>query len=107
MSTEILAYHYDMPCTQTLNLVRSIMDGKLRLIDFDAFATIFGEDEDDDSYACAKFSSGVLPPEALYELKGEERGEFDKYWEDLKDKDSERGFCSVWSLTKLRTYTEN
>ena len=49
-----------------LNLVRSIMDGKLRLIDFDAFATIFGADEDEEGYACAKFSSGVLPPEALY-----------------------------------------
>ena len=72
---------------QTLNLVRSIMDGKLRLIDFDAFGTIFGDDEDGESYACAKFSSGVLPPEALYELNGEERSQFDAYWADLKDKD--------------------
>ena len=68
------------------------MDGKLRLIDFDAFATIFGADEDDESYACAKFSSGVLPPEALHQLKGEERSQFDAYWADLKDKDPE-----LWS----------
>ena len=65
------------------------MDGKLRLIDFDAFATIFGDDEKDESYACAKFSSGVLPPEALYQLEGEKRSKFDAYWADLKDKDSE------------------
>ena len=73
--------------SQTLNLVRSVMDGKLRLIDFDAFGTIIGDDEPGMSYACAKFSSGVLPPEALYELKKEERSQFDKYWADLKDKD--------------------
>ena len=81
-----------IPCTQTLNLVRSIMDGKLRLIDFDAFATIFGDDEDGKGNACAKFSSGVLPPEALYELKGEERSQFDEYWEVIKHKDPE-----LWS----------
>ena len=75
-----------------LNLVRSIMDGKLRLIDFDAFATIFGADEDEEGYACAKFSSGVLPPEALYQLKGEERSQFDTYWEVIKDKDPD-----LWS----------
>ena len=68
-------------------MVRSMMDGKLRLIDFDAFANIFDEDEDGESYACAKFSSGVLPPEALHELKGEGRSKFDAYWEVIKDKD--------------------
>ena len=46
---------------------------------------VVGDDEAGESYACAKFSSGVLPPEALYELNGEERSQFDKYWADLKD----------------------
>jgi hypothetical protein len=65
------------------------MDGKLRLIDFDAFATIVEGGEDGEGYACAKFSSGVLPPEALYQLKGEEQSQFDAYWEDLKTKDTD------------------
>ena len=68
------------------------MDGKLRLIDFDAFATIFGGADTEESYACAKFSSGVLPPEALHQLNGEERRQFDKYWEVIKDKDPD-----LWS----------
>ena len=70
------------------------MDGKLRLIDFDAFATIFGAAEDGEGYACAKFSSGVLPPEALHQLKGGERSQFDVYWADLKDKGTDK---ELWS----------
>ena len=74
------------------------MDGKLRLIDFDAFGTIFGDEEDGEGYACSKFSSGVLPPEALYELKDNERGQFDSYWADLKDADSE-----LWSKVQPKS----
>ena len=84
--------------SQTLNLVRSVMDGKLRLIDFDAFGTIFGDEEDGEGYACAKFSSGVLPPEALYELKDKERSQFDSYWADLKDTDKE-----LWSKVQPKS----
>ena len=58
-----------------LNVVRFSMDGKLRIIDLDAAAKI-GEEP-----ACSKFSSGVLPPEALCLLKGDDdRAKFDEYW---------------------------
>ena len=47
-----------------LNCVR--VEGKIKLIDMDASALI-GRD-----CACAKFSSGVLPPELFYRLRGAE-----------------------------------
>jgi len=77
------------------------MDGKLRLIDFDAFATIVEGGEDGEGYACAKFSSGVLPPEALYQLKGEDQSQFDAYWEDLKTKDTD-----LWSKVQPKVGTQ-
>jgi len=61
-----------------LNVVRFRLDGRLRLIDFDAGAPISVEDP---SYAGAKFSSAVLPPELFYKLKDEaERQALQSYW---------------------------
>ncbi|KAL1499022.1 hypothetical protein AB1Y20_013538 [Prymnesium parvum] len=62
-----------------LNIVRFRLDGRLRLIDFDAGAIISDEEP---SYAGAKFSSAILPPELLYELKGEADGaQLQAYWQ--------------------------
>ena len=66
------------------------MDGKLRLIDFDSTVEILPGGTEGTSYACAKFSSGVLPPEALHQLKEEERSQFDAYWAVLKNTDKSK-----------------
>ena len=53
---------------KALNVVRFASDNHLRLIDFDAAASIPGEDlpaEGVNEWAGAKFSSGTLPPEML------------------------------------------
>ena len=67
------------------NIVRFSIDNQLRLIDFDASARINGEEE---SFAGAKFSSAILPPEMIERIETEEQlGRFNKYWETGKQED--------------------
>ncbi|GMH74193.1 hypothetical protein TrRE_jg7728, partial [Triparma retinervis] len=68
-----------------LNVVR--FSSRLRLIDLDASAplctdsTVF--------YAGAKFSSGVLPPEMIHTLKGDDLKTFETYFADVMKSDPE------------------
>eukprot|EP00984_Skeletonema_dohrnii_P008410 scaffold3085_cov91-Skeletonema_dohrnii-CCMP3373.AAC.3 len=62
-----------------VNIVRFRIDNKLRLIDLDASAQISVVEE---SFAGAKFSSAILPPEMIERIETKEKlEEFDKYWE--------------------------
>eukprot|EP00985_Skeletonema_marinoi_P019751 scaffold11434_cov115-Skeletonema_marinoi.AAC.6 len=62
-----------------VNIVRFRIDNKLRLIDLDASAEISVAEE---SFAGAKFSSAILPPEMIERIETDEKlEEFDKYWE--------------------------
>eukprot|EP00966_Prymnesium_polylepis_P324984 7380982-Prymnesium_polylepis.1 len=69
------------------NVVRSSIDGTLRLIDFDASALITTHDgrrgsSPKQSHVGAKFSSATLPPELIYQLKSEaEREALLHYWQ--------------------------
>ena len=76
------------------NIVRIRIDNRLRAIDFDA-AQPFSKHESGldapQTYAAAKFSSAVLPPELVYKLTGaDERRDFDAYFsssdKELQDK---------------------
>ena len=62
-----------------LNVVRFRRDNRLRLIDLDAAARI-EEKENQNSFAGAKFSSAVLPPEMFYELKEGDADILTDYW---------------------------
>ncbi|KAF0689924.1 Aste57867_18665 [Aphanomyces stellatus] len=71
-----------------LNILRA--DNKLKLIDFDA-STKIGD------ALGVKFSSGILPPEMFYELKGpDEICQYEEYWGDQVN-DSKR-----WNKLKPR-----
>ncbi|KAK1736247.1 serine/threonine-protein kinase [Skeletonema marinoi] len=62
-----------------VNIVRFRIDNKLRLIDLDASAEISVAEE---TFAGAKFSSAILPPEMIERIETDEKlEEFDKYWE--------------------------
>ncbi|KAK1741598.1 inorganic phosphate transporter [Skeletonema marinoi] len=66
-----------------VNIVRFRIDNKLRLIDLDASAEISAVE---DSFAGAKFSSAILPPEMIKRIETkEELEEFDKYWVGIDD----------------------
>eukprot|EP00966_Prymnesium_polylepis_P078305 1815591-Prymnesium_polylepis.1 len=64
---------------KSLNAARARIDVKMRLIDFDAsekFAT-----DGDKTYAGAKFSSAIVPPELIHQFKSAaERDALSKYW---------------------------
>ncbi|EOD13023.1 hypothetical protein EMIHUDRAFT_247174 [Emiliania huxleyi CCMP1516] len=64
-----------------LNVVRFRRDNRLRLIDFDAAAKIVPVGGEGESYAGAKFSSSVLPPEMFHELKQGEEEALEIYWQ--------------------------
>eukprot|EP00956_Cyclotella_meneghiniana_P002070 scaffold2314_cov55-Cyclotella_meneghiniana.AAC.6 len=69
------------------NIVRFRIDNKLRLIDFDASARIakLGEEE---SFAGAKFSSAILPPEMIDRIVSDEKlKKFKEYWRTENDSD--------------------
>eukprot|EP00984_Skeletonema_dohrnii_P011088 scaffold4399_cov75-Skeletonema_dohrnii-CCMP3373.AAC.4 len=67
-----------------VNIVRFRIDNKLRLIDLDASAEISVVEEE--SFAGAKFSSAILPPEMIERIETDEKlEEFNKYWEDVDD----------------------
>jgi len=69
-----------------LNVVRFRIDNGLRLIDFDAAARIVPPGGAEESFAGAKFSSAILPPEMIERIVTEEQLEkFNKYWEGEKD----------------------
>eukprot|EP00984_Skeletonema_dohrnii_P026995 scaffold16422_cov78-Skeletonema_dohrnii-CCMP3373.AAC.4 len=73
-----------------LNVVRFRIDNKLRLIDLDASATIvpIGGEDENKTFAGAKFSSAILPPEMIERIVTEEQLEkFKKYWESENDED--------------------
>jgi len=62
-----------------VNIVRFRIDNKLRLIDLDASAKVGVAEE---SFAGAKFSSAILPPEMIERIESDENlVEFNKYWE--------------------------
>ena len=61
-----------------LNILR--VDGRIRLIDFDAACTL-------GTPAGCKFSSGVLPPEMFAHLTVEESEQFTTYWKRIFNKD--------------------
>merc|ERR1712185_305982 len=64
--------------------VRFARDQQLRLIDLDAAVRISG------GFAGAKFSSAVLPPEMIYELKDDdELRQIHEYWREEKADDTE------------------
>merc|ERR1712185_241532 len=64
--------------------VRFARDQQLRLIDLDAAVRISG------GFAGAKFSSAVLPPEMIYELKDErELRQIQEYWREEMESDTE------------------
>ena len=93
-----------------LNVVRFRRDNRLRLIDFDAAADIAKIGSGEKSYAGAKFSSAVLPPEMFHELKtNEEHTKFETYWKGAKKELSakvkpkpytERGVEKAWYVVK-------
>jgi serine/threonine protein kinase/ankyrin repeat protein len=69
-----------------LNIVRFRIDNRLRLIDLDASAKIVPIGADDESFAGAKFSSAVLPPEMIERIETEEQlQQYKKYWEGEND----------------------
>jgi serine/threonine protein kinase len=69
-----------------LNIVRFRIDNRLRLIDFDASAKIVARGGEDESFAGAKFSSAILPPEMIERIETEEELEkFNKYWKSESD----------------------
>ena len=71
-----------------LNIVRLGIDNGLRLIDFDASTRIVPPGAEEESFAGAKFSSAILPPEMIERIETEEQlEEFNKYWEGENDKD--------------------
>ncbi|KAK1745632.1 serine/threonine-protein kinase [Skeletonema marinoi] len=71
-----------------VNIVRFRIDNKLRLIDSDASATIVPPGGEDETFAGAKFSSAILPPEMIKRIETEEQlEEFNKYWESEDDED--------------------
>jgi len=63
---------------KALNIVRTEENGKVfvKLIDLDASA-------DFESYACTKFSSGILPPEMFVNLNESTKQQFDQYINDI------------------------
>eukprot|EP00947_MAST-08B_sp_MAST-8B-sp1_P005922 g5922.t1 len=81
-----------------LNVVRFASDNRLRIIDFDAAASIPGDDdpaEGVNEFAGAKFSSGALPPEMLYRLKDKaELEKFEAYFAEDKD---QKDAMELWS----------
>eukprot|EP00984_Skeletonema_dohrnii_P037813 scaffold40312_cov155-Skeletonema_dohrnii-CCMP3373.AAC.1 len=76
------------------NIVRFRIDNQLRLIDFDASARIVPMGGEEESFAGAKFSSAILPPEMIERIETEEQlEEFNKYWEGEHDKDLVANFA--------------
>jgi len=63
-----------------LNIVRFRIDNGLRLIDLDASAKIVPPGGEEDSFAGAKFSSAILPPEMIERIKPGDVEAFKKYW---------------------------
>jgi len=93
------------------NIVRLALDNRLRLIDLDASVKILSESGDDPSYSGAKFSSAILPPEMIHELKSdEEREAFEKYWLDadpeLRTKNEAKFFKAGNSWLVVKSYRE-
>jgi len=70
------------------------LNGKMKLIDLDA-AGMANED-----FACTKFSSGFLPPEAIHKFRDQnEMDGYNAYWKHEKDNNTER-----WKILKPRMY---
>eukprot|EP01031_Cornospumella_fuschlensis_P024191 gene24191-29260_t len=84
-----------------LNAVR--LQRKILLIDLDAAVAIPPSDADHDveefkgGFVGSKFSSGVLPPEMFAALNQTQREQYEEYWKDHKEKDSE-----LWKKIKPR-----
>eukprot|EP00984_Skeletonema_dohrnii_P021419 scaffold10694_cov66-Skeletonema_dohrnii-CCMP3373.AAC.2 len=70
------------------NIVRFLIDNKLRLIDLDASARIDLVDEQ--AFAGAKFSSAILPPEMIERIEKDQVQGFLKYWKVQNDKDLDK-----------------
>eukprot|EP00984_Skeletonema_dohrnii_P019489 scaffold9323_cov74-Skeletonema_dohrnii-CCMP3373.AAC.3 len=69
-----------------LNVVRFRIDNGLRLIDLDASAKIVPPGGEEDSFAGAKFSSAILPPELIERIETKEKLEkFNEYWVGVDD----------------------
>ena len=99
-----------------LNVVRIM--GRLCLIDLDASASIGNAKTK--FYAGAKFSSGVAPPELIYELQGKaERDQFEIYfgsvvtddpelWTKIQPKEKKEGRLSSYYVVKtFRTIADD
>ena len=77
-----------------LNVVR--VQEKLCLIDLDATSSLDG------GYACAKFSSGILPPECFYELRSKDEVKmYTAYWKEAAEQDPE-----LWDKIKPKASSD-
>eukprot|EP00984_Skeletonema_dohrnii_P002429 scaffold836_cov77-Skeletonema_dohrnii-CCMP3373.AAC.3 len=75
-----------------LNIVRFRIDNGLRLIDLDASAAIMpvGEVDEKKTFAGAKFSSAILPPEMIERIEPGDVEAFKKYWKVQNDNDLDK-----------------
>eukprot|EP00985_Skeletonema_marinoi_P021644 scaffold13386_cov154-Skeletonema_marinoi.AAC.1 len=75
-----------------LNIVRFRIDSKLRIIDLDASAGIMSvcEEEEKKTFAGAKFSSAILPPEMIERIEPGDVEAFKKYWKVENDNDLDK-----------------
>jgi len=78
------------------NVVR--FNGRMKLIDLDASARIYGEDKDANNCNWCKISSGIMPPEMIHAFIDEDEiKSFEKYYEKEKASQS-----ALWKKIKLR-----
>eukprot|EP00985_Skeletonema_marinoi_P010384 scaffold4881_cov201-Skeletonema_marinoi.AAC.1 len=77
--------HGDIKMGNIVRLRR--IDNKLRLIDLDASARIVTPGGEEESFAGAKFSSAILPPEMIEKIETDQVQGFLKYWKVQNDKD--------------------
>jgi serine/threonine protein kinase len=90
---------------KSLNVVRFHSDNKLRLIDFDAAASIPGDEPAEvgvNEWAGAKFSSGTLPPEMFYRFENEkEREAYTAYFaQEAAESTTEGAASELWEKIK-------
>ncbi|KAK1747210.1 serine/threonine-protein kinase [Skeletonema marinoi] len=72
------------------NIVHFRIDNRLRLIDLDASASIVPPGGEEESFAGAKFSSAILPPEMIEKIETDQVQGFLKYWKVQNDKDLDK-----------------